>query len=116
MWILPKKNTRLKEFSKSSAAHSTLIIDDSSSCKFFKANNNLLIKKGLKVLKKAVFFEKIIGKISASHDGYIKQYNSIHEREIEFHPDQMTFLGNDKIIKKRIIIINSILDFTLNQM
>ena len=96
-----KNNTRLKEFSKSSAAHSTLIIDDNSSCKFFRDNNNLLIKKGLKVLKKSSVFEKNYWKISASHDGYIKQYNSIHEREIEFHPDQMTFLGNDKIIKKK---------------
>ena len=36
------------------------------------------------------------------HDGYLNKYNSIHEREIEFFPNQMKFLGQDKIIKKKI--------------
>ena len=40
-------------------------------------------------------------KISASHDGYLNKFNSIHERIIEFYYDQMTFIGNDKIIKKK---------------
>ena len=31
----------------------------------------------------------------------LKKYNSIHEREIEFYPEQMTFIGLDKIIKKK---------------
>ena len=31
---------------------------------------------------------------------HLKKYNSIHEREIEFYPEQMTFIGTDKIIKK----------------
>jgi uncharacterized heparinase superfamily protein len=31
-----KKNNKLNELSKSTAAHSTLIIDDNSSCKFKK--------------------------------------------------------------------------------
>ena len=61
--------------------------------------------------------KKIIGKLTASHDGYLKKYNSIHEREIEFYPEQMIFIGIDKIIKKKIIIIiNMILGFILNQM
>ena len=45
--------------------------------------------------------KKIIG-INASHDGYLKKYKSIHEREIVFYPDKMTFIGVDKIIKKKI--------------
>ena len=31
----------------------------------------------------------------------IKKYNLIHEREIEFYPEQNTFFGVDKIIKKK---------------
>ena len=60
----------------------------------------LLIKKGLKILKKDIIFKKNYWKISASHDGYLKRYSSIHEREIEFIPEQMVFFGLDKIIKK----------------
>ena len=94
-------NIRLNELSKSSAAQSTLIIDDNSSCKFSKINNIWLVKKGLKVLKNKSIFEKDYWKINASHDGYLKKYNSIHEREIEFYPEKMVFIGNDKIVKTK---------------
>ena len=96
-----ENNIKLNELSKSSAAQSTLIIDDNSSCKFTKINNSWLIKKGLKIIKKNIVFEKNYWKINASHDGYLKKYNSIHEREIEFYPEKMTFIGTDKIIKKK---------------
>ena len=112
-----KNKNNLNELSKSSAVHSTLVIDDNSSCSFSKINEALKIKKGLKVINKHIIFEKNYWKIKASHDGYLKKYNSIHEREIEFYPEQMTFIGIDKIIKKKIIIIiNLILGFILNQM
>ena len=96
-----KNNTRLNQISKSSAAQNTLTIDDNSSCKFVKIDNNWFIKKNLKILKKNYVFEKNYWRISASHDGYLKKYNSIHEREIEFYPDKMSFVGLDKIIKKK---------------
>ena len=59
-----------------------------------------LINRGLKILKKKAIFEKNYWKIDASHDGYLKKYNIIHEREIEFYPEENTFVGVDKIIKK----------------
>ena len=95
-----KKNNELNQLSKSSAAQNTLIIDDNSSCKFNKINNSFLIKNGVRILKKKFVFEKNFWKINASHDGYLKKYSSIHEREIEFYPEQMAFIGIDKIIKK----------------
>ena len=97
-----KDNHKLNYLSKSSAAQSTLVIDDNSSCKFIKIDKSWLVKKGLKIIKKNSIYEKNYWKISASHDGYLKRYNSIHEREIEFFPDQMAFIGVDKIIKKKI--------------
>ena len=96
------KNNKLNQLSKSSAAQSTLTIDDSSSCKFSKVNNNYLIKKGLKVTNKNFIYEKNYWKICAAHDGYIKKFNTIHQREIEFDPVKMIFIGKDKIIKKKI--------------
>jgi len=96
-----KDNVKLNEISKSSASQNTLVIDDRSSCKFQKVKNVNLLQKGLKILKRQVIFEKNYWKIIGSHDGYLKKYNSIHEREIEFYPDRMTFIGFDKIIKKK---------------
>ncbi len=96
-----KKHNKFNKISKSSATQSTLVIDDNSSCKFKKINEKWFVKKGLKILKKNFIFEKNYWKINASHDGYLKDYNSIHEREIEFFPEQMAFVGIDKIIKKK---------------
>ncbi len=97
-----KNNSKLNQLSKSSAAHSTLIIDDNSSCKFTKIDNLNLVKNGLRIIKKDIIYKKNYWKISASHNGYLKRYNSIHEREIEFYPEQMTFVGLDKIIKRKL--------------
>ena len=47
-----KNNLKLNKLSKSSAAHSTLTIDDNSSNKFTNVDNNWLIKRGLKTTKK----------------------------------------------------------------
>ncbi len=96
-----ESNIKLNKLSKMSATQSTLIIDDNSSCKFTKIDGTFIIKKGLKIIKKKLIFEKNYWKINASHDGYLQKYNSIHEREIEFFPEKMTFIGLDKIIKKK---------------
>ena len=97
-------NHQLNELSKSSAIHSTLILDDRSSCKFDKTKNKSpKISHGVKILKKNIVFEKNYWKINAAHDGYLKQYGIIHEREIEFYPEQIKFVGYDKIISKNSI-------------
>jgi len=92
---------QLNELSKSSAIHSSLILDNRSSCKFNKSKNeSSKISHGLKILKKHIVFEKNYWKINAAHDGYLKQYGVIHERELEFYPEQIKFIGYDKIISK----------------
>ena len=92
---------RLNELSKSSAVHSTLILDSRSSCKFTKASNSgSKVSRGLKIIRKNVVFEKNYWKISGAHDGYLKEYGAIHDREIEFYPEQLKFIGHDKIISK----------------
>ena len=96
-----RENKKLNQLSKSSATHSTLVIDDNSSCKFFKKSGVWMLKTGLKVTEKKSIFEKNYWKITAAHDGYLKKYNSIHQRNIEFYPEQMTFVGIDRIIKKK---------------
>ena len=94
-------NHQLNELSKSSAINSTLILDDRSSCKFKKIKNeSSKISHGLKVLEKNIVFEQNYWKIKGAHDGYLKQYGIIHEREVEFYPEQIKFVGHDKIISK----------------
>ena len=93
-----KIDSKLNLISKSTASQSTLTIDDHSSNKI---NKSSLIDKGLKILKKEITFEKNYWKIIASHDGYYKNYNSIHERKIEFYPEKMKFIGTDIITKKK---------------
>ena len=93
-------NIKLNHLSRSTAAQNTLVIDDNSSCKFTNSDKSFFVTRGLKITKRETIFEKNYWKINASHDGYQKKYNTIHERNIEFYPGEETFVGCDKILKK----------------
>jgi uncharacterized heparinase superfamily protein len=93
---------QLNNVSKSTATHSTLIVDNHSSCKLRKNGNQYSkIEQGLKITKKTIIFEKNYWSLRSAHDGYIKQYGVIHDRQIEFFPEQNKFIGNDQLIKKK---------------
>ena len=93
---------QLNAISKSTATHSTLCIDNRSSCKFKKESDGLVkIEKGIKILKKNIISEKDYWCVSGSHDGYLKNYGIIHERKIEFFTDLNKFSGIDKLLKKK---------------
>jgi len=92
---------KLNKLSKSTALQSTLSIEDHSSCDYKKLNkSNLIVEKGIRIIKKNIVFEDNYWKISASHNGYQKKFGAIHEREIEFYPEQMKFIGYDKLVRK----------------
>ena len=94
------KNSKLNKLSKSTALHSTLIIEDFSSCTSKKGEKNILLDKGLKVSRQNIIFEKNYWKISALHDGYLQKFGTIHEREIEFYPEHNKLVGYDKLLRK----------------
>ena len=96
----PDKRNKLNKLSKSTALHSTLVIEDFSSCTSKRSGKNILVDKGLKVSKKNIIYEKNYWKISGLHDGYLQKFGTIHEREIEFYPEQNKFIGYDKILRK----------------
>ena len=97
------KQNKLNILSKSTALQSTLIIEDHSSCSFKEIKkSDYVIDKGLKITKKNIIFEDNYWKISATHDGYSQKFNLIHEREVEFYPEQMKFVGFDKILRKNL--------------
>ena len=93
---------QLNKISKSSAAHSTLILDNTSVCSFKKdSKGNNLIENTFKLLNKKIVKENNNWILRAAHDGYQKKYGVIHEREIVFVPEINKFIGKDKLIKKR---------------
>ncbi len=94
------KNNKFNKLSRSTALHCALSIEDYSSCNFIKHQKNLIVDKGLKVSKKNVVFENNYWKISGTHDGYLVKFGVIYEREIEFYPEQMKFIGYDKLFRK----------------
>ncbi len=94
------KNNKFNKLSRSTALHCALSIEDYSSCNFIKHQKNLIVDRGLKVSKKNVVLENNFWKISGTHDGYLIKFGAIYEREIEFYPEQMKFIGYDKLFRK----------------
>jgi uncharacterized heparinase superfamily protein len=96
-----KKQNKLNKLSRSTALQSTLSIEDHSSCDFRRFDKfDLIVGKGARIIKRNTIFEDNYWKISGSHDGYLKKFKTIHEREVEFYPEQMKFVGFDKLQRK----------------
>ena len=92
---------KLNKLSKSTALQSTLSIEDHSSCNYRKlGKSNLIVNKGTHIIEKNIVFEDNYWKMSGSHNGYLKKFQTIHERKIEFYPEQMKFIGFDKLLRK----------------
>tara|TARA_B100001540_G_scaffold303280_1_gene311705 strand:- start:1702 stop:3327 length:1626 start_codon:yes stop_codon:yes gene_type:complete len=93
---------KLNKISKSTAAHSTLILNNKSACSFKKNNyGQSILENGFKVFDKKVVFEKNFWVVKGSHNGYLKEFGIIHERTLKFYPDKNKILGKDKLIKKK---------------
>ena len=92
---------KLNDISRSTAAHSSLILNNKSSSTFKKENEKTILENGSKLIAKNIVFEKNFWSIKGSHNGYLKKYGTIHERTLEFFPDSDKILGKDKLIKKK---------------
>jgi len=93
---------QLHNISKSTVNHSTLILDNTSACRFIKNRKGKYeIEKNFKIIDKNIVFEKNFWCMKASHDAYLKRYGIIHERKIEYFPENNKFVGNDLILKKK---------------
>ena len=94
-------NHQLNRISKSTATHSTMVLDNSSVCNFTKAKNGSnIVSKGFKAFNKNIINENNFWSIKGSHDGYLSKYGVIHERTIEFYPEKNKIIGKDKFLKK----------------
>ena len=93
---------QLNGISKSTAAHSTLILDNSSVSNYKKKSKGpSIITRGFKTFDNEVIYEKNYWQIKCSHDGYLSRYGVIHQRNLEFKTDKNILIGKEKLIKKK---------------
>ena len=93
---------KLNSLSRSTAAHSTLYINDTSSCIFQKNESinkvygNSLLEKH-KVIDKNYTEDKDFYSITAAHNGYEKKFGYIHSRSIKILKNEDKILGQDEL-------------------
>ena len=99
-------SSSLSSLSRSTAAHSTLYINDTSSCAFQKNKSinkvygNSLVQKH-KVIDKNYTDNKNFYTISASHNGYEKRFGYIHKRTITIFKKDDKIFGEDELKKTK---------------
>ncbi len=97
---------KLKLLSRSTASHSTLYINDTSSCLFQKNKfinevyGNSLVEKH-KVINKNFLENEEYYSLTASHNGYEKKFGYIHERTIKILKKEDKIYGQDKLKKTK---------------
>ena len=99
-------SSKLTSLSRSTAAHSTLYLNDTSSCIFQKNRSinkvygNTLVQKH-KVIDKNYTEDKDFYFITASHNGYEKKFGYIHTRSIKISKKEDKIFGNDELKKAK---------------
>jgi len=97
---------KLASLSRATAAHSTLYINDTSSCIFQKNKSinkiygNSLLEKH-KVIYKNYTEDNNFYAISASHNGYEKKFGCIHTRSIKISKKEDKIFGLDELKKTK---------------
>jgi len=97
---------KLTSLSRSTAAHSTLYINDTSSCIFQKNKfinkiyGNSLVERH-KVINKSYTEDKDFYSITASHNGYEKKFGYIHTRSIKILKKEDKIFGHDELKKAK---------------
>ena len=97
---------KLTSLSRSTAAHSTLYLNDTSSCIFEKNKSinkvfgNSLIQKH-KIINKSYTENKDFYSVSASHNGYEKKFGYLHSRLIKISKNEDKIFGQDELKKTK---------------
>ena len=92
-----------------------MCIDNRSSCNFKKLiNGHSILDAGLKVYKKETVLNDDNWQISAYHDGYLKRYGVIYQRNIFFDLNKQEYVGIEKLkLKKNFQEVNYDIRFHL---
>ncbi len=93
---------QLNLISKSTACHSSLNIDNTSSVSFLKNSIGInKINSSLKILRKKILNKDGYWSFEASHNGYNKKFGILHHRKIEFFHNISKLIGLDTIERKK---------------
>jgi len=93
---------QLNIISKSTATHSTLVLNNNSIVKFQRDKyGHMVVGKNFKVFNKEVSSEKNFWIIKASHDAYSRSNGVIHERKLQYFHENCILSGCDKLIKTK---------------
>ena len=98
--VSPRSNPLWRKVSRSTAAHSTLTVEDTSSCRFLseKPFGKLLgspILSGPSYVPLEREDDMAGSRITASHDGYAADFNVFHERDLRLSGDGTVLDGID---------------------
>ena len=94
-------NHQLNLISRSTACHSSLNIENTSSVSFTKNSSGInKINSSLKIFNRKIFKNDEYWSFEASHNGYLKKFGIIHHRKVEFFHKIPKLSGQDKIEKK----------------
>jgi uncharacterized heparinase superfamily protein len=95
-----------REAARASAAHSTLIIDDHSSCRFAPMRSRsvaagVVLEGPSHVEVKRWLDDARDHWIDARHDGYARRYGALHRRTLRLADDGGALQGEDRILPAR---------------
>ncbi len=95
-----------REAARTSAAHSTLIVDDHSSCRFAAVGSRLVaagvILEGPTRVEVKREIDGARGQsIEARHNGYARRYDAIHQRKLRLSIDGAGLHGEDCVLPAR---------------
>ena len=100
----PVDAVEARQAARASAAHSTLVIDDHSSCRFapatLKSIASGVILEGPKRVEVNRWFDEAQGQcIDALHDGYARRYGVLHHRTLRLAENGAGLSGEDRIVR-----------------
>ena len=99
-------SAKLTSLSRSTAAHSTIYINNTSSCTFQKNKSinkvygNSLLEKH-KIINKNYFENNNFYSLSATHNGYEKKFGYMHTRSIKISKKEDKIFGLDELKKTK---------------
>jgi uncharacterized heparinase superfamily protein len=95
-----------REAARASAAHSTLVVDDHSSCRFASTEPKSFAAGAILEGPSRVAVDRWVDEaggqcIDALHNGYTRRYAALHRRILCLAPDGASLLGEDRVAPAR---------------
>lgn len=90
-------SAELRHLLRSTAAHSTLVLGDTNSTAIL---DNGGLGRGVEEVTMERGIRDGFHQVEASHDGYVRRFGLVHQRQLLVAPDGRTVQGNDSLVAK----------------